>query len=271
MLTDRRVAARQRKLASLEAEFQSWEAESADGTKPLRLHHSQIGRVTGVLRKLRSELSDPPAATATVARTLTDRQIESTALELHRMWEFFRSKLAMRKVDWFQPYLDAVDDFAWACYKPARDLAGAAGTVSPTALKEPPLVFFGGGWSPFAMSRDFPFDAEAVPGEPLRNDAFKSALKKLPLPVVGIPWFQIGHLPDAVVIGHEVGHLVEDDLGLKPTVSNLIAGAADPSQAAAWRSWSGEIFGRHVRSARDRSGICWSACRGARGRARRSS
>jgi hypothetical protein len=54
MLTDRRVAARQRKLASLETEFMSWEAESADGTRQLRLHHSQIGRITGVLRKLRT-------------------------------------------------------------------------------------------------------------------------------------------------------------------------------------------------------------------------
>lgn len=243
MLTDRRVAARQRKLASLETEFQKWEAESADGSCPLRLHHSQIGRITGVLRKLRTEIADPQAATGAAAKTLTDRQVETTALELHRMWEFFRAKFAMRKVEWLRPYLNAVDDFAWACYKTARDAARDAGTISATAVKEPPLLFFGGGWSPFAMSRDFPFDAEAVPGEPLRNDVFKSALKKLPLPVVGIPWFQIGHLPDAVVIGHEVGHLVEDDLGFRQTTSSLIAGAADPSRQAAWRSWSGEIFG----------------------------
>src|SRR5436190_22597664 len=180
MLSDRRVAARQRKLASLETEFAHWEEESADGTRPLRLHHSQIDRITGVLRKLRSEISNPPAATGAAAKMLTDRQVEATALELHRMWEFFRSKFAMRKVEWFQPYLNALDDFALACYKPARDSAAAAGTVTATALKQPPLLFFGGGWSPFAMSRDFPFEAEAVPGEPLRNDAFKAALKKLP-------------------------------------------------------------------------------------------
>jgi len=243
MLTDRRVAARQRKLASLETEFQKWEDDSKDKDQPLRLHHSQIDRITGVLRKLRQELSNPGAATGAAAKALTDRQVETTALELHRMWEFFRSKLAMRKVQWLQDYLNAVDDFAWACYKPALDSAAAAGTVNATDLKQPPLAFFGGGWSPFAMSRDFPFEAEAVPGQPVRNDAFKAALKKLPVPVVGIPWFQIGHLPDAVVVGHEVGHLVEDDFGLKTTISNLISGAADPSRQAAWHSWAGEIFG----------------------------
>ena len=243
MLTDRRIAARQRKLASLETEFQNWEDDSKDASRPLRFHHSQIDRVTGVLRKLRSEISNPGTATGAAARALTDREVETTALELHRMWEFFRSKFAMRKVEWLRDYLNAVDDFAWACYKPALDSAAAAGTVNATDLKQPPLAFFGGGWSPFAMSRDFAFEAEAVPRQPLRNEAFKAALKKLPVPVVGIPWFQIGHLPDAVVVGHEVGHLVEDDFGLGQTIANLIAGAVDPARQAAWRSWSGETFG----------------------------
>src|ERR1043165_2460486 len=102
MLTDRRVAARRRKLASLETEFQKWEDDSKDKDQPLRLHHSQIDRITGVLRKLRQELSNPRAATGAAAKALTDRQVETTALELHRMWEFFRSKLAMRKVAWLQ-------------------------------------------------------------------------------------------------------------------------------------------------------------------------
>jgi hypothetical protein len=238
MLTDRRLAARTRKLAGLEAEFVHWEQES-DDKHPLRLNHSQVGRITAVLRKLRGAIADPQNGGGPAA-ALTDREIETTALELHRIWEFFRAKFAMRKVEWLQRYLDAVDDFAWACYKPARDSASA---VKAAALKEPPLVYFGGGWSPFAMPRDYPFEAERVPEEPVRNRAFIEALKKLPLPVVAIPWFQIEHLPDAVVIGHEVGHLVEDDLGLSKTIQDLIAGRAATARQPAWRAWAGEIFG----------------------------
>lgn len=242
VLTTRRVAARERKLASLGTELSNWRNASADENQPLRLHHSQIGRITDVLSALRSNVADPAVAGGT-AQTLTDREVEATALELHRMWEFFRSKLAMRTVTWLRDYLDAVDHFAWACYKPAREAARAAGQIAETALKEPPLLFFGGGWSPFAMPRDYAFDAEMVPGEPIRNQAFKAALKKLPVPVIGIPWFQVEHLPDAVVIGHEVGHLVEDDLGLSTTVQDLVGGAAGATRRAAWRSWAGEIFG----------------------------
>jgi hypothetical protein len=242
VLTTRRVAARERKLASLGTELTNWRSASADQNQPLRLHHSQIGRITDVLCALRSNVANPGAAAGS-AKTLTDREVEATALELHRMWEFFRSKFAMRTVTWLRDYLDAVDDFAWSCYKPAREAARAAGNLAETALKEPPLLFFGGGWSPFAMPRDYAFDAETVPGEPIRNQAFKAALKKLPVPVIGIPWFQVEHLPDAVVIGHEVGHLVEDDLGLSTAIQDLVGGAAADDRRAAWRSWAGEIFG----------------------------
>lgn len=241
MLSERRAAARLRKLSSLEQEFGAWETDSGP-RGDLRLHYSQIGRITGVLRPLQAQLAQPGAAPG-VASTLTDREIESAALELHRIWEFFRSKFAMRKVRWLRTYLDAVDDFALACYKPARDAAERAGQIGAGTLKEPPLLFFGGGWSPFAMSRDFPFEAEAVPGEPLRTQAFQQALRKLPVPVVGLPWFQVSHLPDAVVIGHEVGHLVEDDFGMRAANEALIAGAAQPSRRPAWAAWAGEIFG----------------------------
>jgi hypothetical protein len=240
MLAERRTAARDRKLAGLEQEFASWETASGQNGE-FRLHHSQIGRILSVLRPLRSHIANSPAAPV-AARSLSDREIETTALELHRIWEFFRSKFAMRTVRWLKSYLDAVDDFAWACYKPARDAAEAAGTLGAEALKEPPLLFFGGGWSPFAMPRNYPFDAERVPQEPVRTQAFVQALKKLPVPVVGIPWFQVRHLPDAVVIGHEVGHIVEDDLGLTTTILAAMA-SAPAKRRDAWQAWGGEIFG----------------------------
>ena len=240
MLTERRVAARERKLAGLEDEFKKWEQASSQNGQ-LRLHHSQIGRILAVLRPLSAQIAQPPAGRT--ARPLTDREIETVALELHRIWEFFRAKFAMRNVGWLKTYLDAVDDFAWACYKPARDAAEAAGTLQADALKEPPLLFFGGGWSPFAMPRNYAFDAERVPQEPVRTQAFLQTLKKLPVPVVGIPWFQVRHLPDAVVIGHEVGHIVEDDLGLTTPILDAIRDGADPRRRAAWQSWGGEIFG----------------------------
>ena len=41
-------------------------------------------------------------------------------LDVHRIWEFFRSKLSQRYVDWFRPFLIAADEFVWDCYTPVR-------------------------------------------------------------------------------------------------------------------------------------------------------
>ena len=45
--------------------------------------------------------------------------VELMILELHRIWEFFRAKFALRYVDWFAGHLAAADELAWRCYAPA--------------------------------------------------------------------------------------------------------------------------------------------------------
>lgn len=237
-LRTRQSDALTRKLQSLGRELALWRQDS---TGDLRLHHSQIQRVTAVLCGLRQEIREQRERGAADG-IFNDRNIELGALELHRMWEFFRSKFALRKIDAFRPYLAAVDEFAWACYKPARDEAEDAGVIAQDALKEPPLVYLSGGWSPFAMPRNQQYTAESVPGERVRNAAFVQALKHLPVSVISLPWYQVEHLPDAVVVGHEVGHLIEDDLQLTGTIENAVRSAVPQVRQAAWLAWAGELF-----------------------------
>jgi hypothetical protein len=71
--------------------------------------------------------------------------------------------------------------------------------------------------------------------------------QQLPVPIVGVPWFQLYHLPDALVIGHEVGHLVERDARLTATIERLVEQAftevrVDCERVAAWRGWAAEAF-----------------------------
>jgi hypothetical protein len=84
-----------------------------------------------------------------------------------------------------------------------------------------------------------------VPGEALSEREIE-IVNKLPIPVVGIPWNQIKHLPDALVIGHEVGHIIEDDFGLTERLRTLlgeaITGAQAEPRSLAWEAWLGEVF-----------------------------
>ena len=236
-----------RKLTALEKEFDSWFERSKAG-QPFEKHHTQI-------RAIRAHLSEWHRT----VRSLIREDLTSTAEEFlnsvfnaerliqseHRVWEFFRSKFIQRHEPSFQQYLRVADEFAWSCYWPIQQ------TVYPDARnalrREPPLVFFNGGTSPFSLSRGKGFVPEVVQGESL-DDSEIEAIQNLPISIVGIPWNQISHLPDAVVIGHEVGHVVEDDFDLTEAIAMSLASALDSVGAkgtdreAAWQSWIGETF-----------------------------
>jgi hypothetical protein len=244
---DRKLASLRAKLSSLDTEFAHWRAESEAG-KPLAKHNSQIRRVTAPLDVLRLRIekrlddlvSSPGGADDRVA------DIEMMILDVHRIWEFFRSKLSQRYVDWFRTFLSAADEFVWACYTPVRGAVDPK-HVAPENVREPPMVFLNGGWSPFEMSRGLSYEPEIVDEEEFPRQRYRAILDDLPFPVIGVPWYQVRHLPDAVLLGHEVGHTVEDDFRLTKRLDSLLAtalkkGAVDAERAGAWSAWLGEIF-----------------------------
>lgn len=243
----KRIELRQ-KLSSIDDELTRWREDSERG-KPLRKHHFQITRIADALgtytTTVRGELDGLTASAPEALATI--RRIELEILEVHRIWEFFRSKLVLRYVDWFKSYLDAADEFAWACYQPARDQVSPS-IVSSQRVKEPPLVYFNGGWSPLTMSRGAGYAVEPVAGGALNSKVLMEYVKELPIPIIAVPWYQVRHFPDAAVIGHEVGHNVEDDMKLTSRLVQLIAKAGMAARIrddrmAGWRRWSGEIFG----------------------------
>lgn len=238
----RKVAELEQKLGSLDAEFAAWLSRSEEDG-PFEKHHTQIRRVKTHLDRLVQRICEKVRAPAVPEQILkTCRAREQMILTVHRIWEFFRSKLILRHEPLFADYLKAADEFAWACYRPAQALAFPDPVQA--GRKEPPLVFFNGGWSPFAVPRGRTFPAEDVPGEGLTAPDVRAVLDVLPVPVVGIPWYQPWHLPDALVLGHETGHIVAEDCGLGPELKQLLAGALAkaPKRLAAWQEWLGEVF-----------------------------
>jgi hypothetical protein len=238
-LTDRRRAELHAKLASVKLEFGRWRDASEQG-QPLRKHYRQIRRVTKALDAMCMRIAQDVEAAAGDDVLAQARQLERSILELHRLWDYFRSKLALRSVSWFQQPLYAVDELAWACYEPLQ-LAVVGGR--PADRKEPPLSFFNGAWSPFAAGRGRVYEPERVEGAILPTTSVRDAIRKLPIPVVGVPWYLAQHLPDSPVVCHEVGHVAEQDFGLTEAVEAALEGADIPDERRpAWRSWRSEVF-----------------------------
>jgi hypothetical protein len=228
------------KLSSLEQELDGWMSLSKAG-QPFEKHHSQIRRIRTQLQQTLTSLGKALNQHAKAGKLLAHcRQFEVMILELHRVWDFFRSKLAQRSVDLFKPYLAVADEFAWACYKPARE---AVSESQQEKLKQPPLVFFSPFSTPFTLARDSSYQTDVVAYSSLKNEELTEVLKAMPFSVVGVPWFQTGHIPDALIIAHEVGHTVETDFGLTDTIAELIRNVVqDSERQSAWLAWAGEIF-----------------------------
>jgi len=223
------------KLASVDGELAYWQAQ-AGPTGVLAKHHTQLARMaaelTPVVARVRADIQSADLSASWP-------QFERQVLDLHRVWDFFREKLALRYVDRFADYLLAADEFAWACYEPMQQAATAAGTVEPAAVREPPLVCFTPVSTPFSIPRGASYSQD-VGGAALVSPVSRALAQRLPIPVVGVPWYQLHHLPDALVIGHEVGHHVERDARLTGTVQRLVVEAA--GAGSAWDGWAAEAF-----------------------------
>jgi hypothetical protein len=163
---------------------------------------------------------------------------ENEILAAHAIWEVFRSKLVLREDALFAKKLAACDDLAWECYGPALQL------WDPDR-KGPPLVYLSATWSPFAVSRDTNFQNEvktsARAPAALRDEQYQQVLRQLPVPLVSIPWYQVFHLPGALIIAHEIGHVVEDDFGLTKEIGSALDGAG-LKFADVWKVFAREMF-----------------------------
>jgi len=232
------------KLKALQKEFDSWLDRSQAGGE-FEKHHTQLRAINAHLIKwnkrvrsiLRANLSSDAEAFLN-----SIHNAERLMLSEHRIWEYFRSKFIQRNEKRFRTYLRVADEFTFACYRPIRD--SVFSNYLDIKRKEPPLVFFNGGTSPFSLSRGKAFDPEPVSGEALNGKEIE-IINKLPIPLVGIPWNQIEHFPEAVVIGHELGHIIEDDFALTERLNVLLGEAISDKETEryeAWKSWLGEVF-----------------------------
>jgi hypothetical protein len=246
--TPRRLFALDAKLASLADETAAWREESKDAQARFAWHRSQIAEICGDLDEMRRLIGcelvqlrkTQPVAVADIER------LERRILAALQIWECYRSKFAARVEARLRESLILIDDLAWQAYRPAHDRAVASGRLPAERVRLPPLVFPNARWSPFARSREQAYELDESTGVLRSIEDFERYLRAIPVPLIGIPWYQVGHLPDAVFVGHEVGHLVEEDLGLEEDLRALILAAlagADAQHHAAWsRHWRSEVF-----------------------------
>jgi len=227
------------KLHSVTDEHEHWLAVSKPD-QPMEKHYSQVRAITGYLRPMAERLDQQVTDTRDMRAGW--RELEREVLDLHHVWSFLRDKWALRRLEEYCPYLVLADEFAWACYEPAQLRAVDAGTVRLDAVREPPLVYLGPVDGPLTLARGDSIE-DRFREEPLQSRTARALVRQLPLPVVAVPWYQLRHLPEALMIGHEVGHVVlVDFLGL-PAVEQLVVGrltalGRPKAECDRWQKWA---------------------------------
>jgi len=248
MSGDRRLLALQNKLALLRLETAAWRAECAGAASRFALHASQIEAVCADLDAMHDRIASDVSARPAGLDAAQVRQQEKRILAVLQIWDTYRAKWALRVEPRMAETLNLLDDLAWLAYRPALDAALKSGTLPPDRARLPPLVFPSPRWSPFARPREQGYELDDATGNWSLVDDFDDLLRCMPVPLIGIPWTQAAHLAEAVFVGHETGHLVEEDLELQEplrvAVAAALAGAgAAPARVEAWsQHWRSEVF-----------------------------
>jgi hypothetical protein len=244
---DRRISALPNKLKSLADEIEDWRQRAA--SKEFAIHRSQLRDVCAGLELMHEELRAEAAVVAKNSATISVDNVvalEQKILAVIQIWQCYRDKFALRLLEPLRRQLSLFDDLAWEAYRPARDRVFIAAVQADVQKPVPPLVFPNPNWSPFARSRETAFQIDESTGDPVALAHFDEHVRSIPVPLIGVPWYQLSHLPDAIFVGHEVGHLVEDDFGLSEELrAAILAALADAPELrrAAWsRHWRSEVF-----------------------------
>ncbi len=165
-------------------------------------------------------------------------QVTLDIARAEKLWGYFRDKLELRYSPLHKEPLWVADTIAWNCHRTTLDLAVQFGIVNKNQLREPPLVYCSTEYSPATWVR------EARPNDG-RNYALGDAL--LPIPVIEMPWDHLGNSWEYLSLHHEVGHDIEADLKLRPSLmatlqQELSAAGTFGPRVAVWQAWLGEVF-----------------------------
>lgn len=220
----------ERDAALLGQGLSAWKAEAMRPTadNPLRPLAARVGRVSEALGDTLRLLPEVEAGLEPLARRR--RGLAATA----RVWEFFAGRFRQRFDPQTADLLRLADRFARECWEP---VAAALEPGDPRGRREPPLVAFTDEASPVVVPR---VRAVNFPGlHPDEVTRLGAVIRALPVPVVGMPWWSAPDARPLVLVAHEVGHVIEEDFSLTPT---LRAALAPLPAATGWPGWASELF-----------------------------
>jgi len=224
--------------------------ELADkGVGGMGIHQSQIATVKSVLDKMAEDhvlLVKELKPTLSV-NDFTDKrsEIEQFLTATNSIMATFRYIFAQRGESLFnKKMLDIADLVSAYCYKPCMKLANKWRGLSPDHYREPPLTYLNAMLSPAAIARRHNLNQIGL-------KLYTDTENLLPISVISFPFHDTIAVWTFCSLYHEVGHLLDNDLGLRdelePALTEALkqAGKNEPGfqqRLTMWQFWLGEMI-----------------------------
>lgn len=227
-----------RDIATLRADVVAW-IDRRTGAGPLAdtyaAHFSQLCAARAWFAALLDHFAAELAARPDRERA---RRIRGPLFGLFKLWDRVRDRLQQREAAADVRVWQAADDVAYACCEPTLARARQWFGEQRFSPRPPPLPFMSPEWG----ARPVAFDAGDLPREfadALSGEALRRFRLSWPLPTVMLPATYAASPWWLVLLGHEIGHAVHFELGLRGPLARALAGAGGSSR---WADWSSEVF-----------------------------
>lgn len=230
-----------RRVNNLPLEVAAWRAATQTQVD-LNAHFSQLQAIeiltNAIVDEQRAQLTQLDPNGDIGAFNSKSFELIKSLIYAQKAWDFFRDKLDLRFSPVNKDALWTADTIAWNCHRPVMDKAADFGIVDRSELREPPLTYCTAQYSPATWVRG---------SRPNDGRVYDLGEVLLPIPVIEMPWTNLGNIWEYLSLHHEVGHDIEADLKLrtqlKTTLQIVLSEAGvEQSRIKIWLKWEGEIF-----------------------------
>lgn len=232
-----------RRAALLPGEVAEWQQKATQNAGGLGIHRSQLDALSlmmaGLLKRQSDKLALLSPAQPMQAFSQAHQAVVAEIIGTNGLWSLFRTIIDQQVNPHFSQLLRAADFIAADCYLACMQKAVAWGLIAEEAHRAPPLVYLYAAESPVAANKGrkiSSLDAAIALGDQV-----------LPVPVIRVPFDHINCYWLLCSIHHEVGHNVNEELGLVDELKDklstrLTQEGVRPERILTWKRWAGEIL-----------------------------
>lgn len=229
------------RVSLLPDEFKDWVEQAESNAEGMGIHRSQIGMLKDLFQGLwtKQESSLDALARLQDPEEFAKRRsaLEYELCATHGVMSIFRLIFSQREDErFFRTSLDAADVVAADGYYSVMDRAVRWKAVPEDRVRVPPLTCLVARYSPAAYTRSHVVSAFGMALEGYRE-------LELPISVISLPFHHTTSLWTYMCVHHEVGHIIDRDLGLREELEERLEGLlAKVAHATDWTRWLREII-----------------------------